>query len=202
MDGILVDMLPKWLDEFNNKYGTKYSTDDVTDWGFGSFTAEERKVLFKVLHEDHFLLDVDPIKGAIEAVREIHDAGAKIIVVTAAVTGSRTAVWDKQQWLSQHLSFLGKPNHYAVFAHAKYLVNDPSAVWSVFVDDRDLNLTNAVTKGRYMSAKSLWYMYNKHMEGTELPITLHKTWEELKDSILFELDIVKRLDLHFAGDSA
>lgn len=190
MDGILVDMMPKWIHEVNARMGTSYSTDDVTTWDFGGWPEDVKSTMWEILYEDHFLLDVDPVEGAIEAVREIHDTGARIVVITAPPVQSKTGVWDKQHWLQKHLPFLGRTKDYAVYAHAKYLVTDPACSWSILVDDRDKNLIDAVTKGYYTYGAGLKYKYNEHVENLGLPITLHEGWAAMKDYLLNEIKYV------------
>jgi len=204
MDGIIVDMLPAWVEALNQRVGTTYSMADVTSWDFGAWPEDIRSTMWEILNEDHFLLDMPPIEGAVEAVREIHEAGAKVIVVTAPVTQSKTAVWDKQQWLEKHLPFLGRTKDYAIYAHAKHMVRDDSCLWSVFVDDRDKNLVNAVTLGGYTMATGLRYKYNEHVEELGEPISLFDDWSEMKEFILRELALVEewKKQFPFYGEEA
>ena len=146
MDGVLCNLLGKWLARYNTEYGDRIRLEDLETWGPHRIAKAGRSI-YKYLSLPGFFRDLEPIPGAIEGVRELMARGHEVVVVTAARSGHR----DKLDWLREHLPFLPREN--VVFTHRKELVRG-----DLLFDDAPHNL--AAFAG-YGVAVAMAYPYNR-----------------------------------------
>ena len=83
VDDVLLDLVPRWLEEYNEQYDDNLKPSDITAWEFYQFTKPEcGKRIYSFLRPtmyDH----VEPIPGAAEFVQDIRDRGHTPRYITA-----------------------------------------------------------------------------------------------------------------------
>jgi 5'-nucleotidase len=136
LDGVLVEMLPSLLERYNQDYQDNVSIDQLDSWGLHRHVRPEcGKKIYRYLLESGFYRNLPPVQGGPETVRQLHEEGYEIYVVTAAPLLSPTAIWDKQEWIRHYLPFLMEGSPRVVFTHHKYLIQG-----DLLLDDSPENL--------------------------------------------------------------
>jgi len=154
MDGVLCDLVKKWFTVYNEEHRDTLVPDQMEQWGPHLY-AKKGKLIYRYLSKPGFFLDLEPIAGAIEGVRQLLDWGHEVVVVTAARHGHR----DKLDWVDKHLPFLGY--RHVVFAHRKELVRG-----DVLFDDAPHNLAAFAPYGLPVA---MAYKYNVGAAGLRVP---------------------------------
>lgn len=131
LDGVVVDMLPTWLNLINRYYGENLRVSDITAWGVHGFCkkASSRQV-HQLIKEPGFFRHLPPVRGAIETLKELKEAGHEIEIVTAASAGHS----DKQAWVEKHLPFID------AFDDVHYTRKKYRICGDLFIDDHEKNL--------------------------------------------------------------
>lgn len=107
LDGIVANLVKKWLEHYNRDYGDDLTEADITSWDWDRIVRPEcGKKIFHYLSRPGFFADLEPIPGAIEAIGSFRDR-AELVVVTAS---PRAAMSDKVAWVRKHLPFVHKDN--------------------------------------------------------------------------------------------
>lgn len=155
MDGILVDMLPSWLENLNFGYGLDITIEDVTQWDMHKIDKCKHlspKNVYEAFDYERFWTELLPMPGAIEAFKflnENHD----VFIVTAVPGG--VAASGKIRWLQKHLPFFNISN---LFICKNKVMVGP---FDIFIDDKASTLMKfeelCTTK-----TISIEYPYNKH----------------------------------------
>jgi len=75
VDDVLIDLVPRWLEEYNEKWDDNLQTHDITDWDFYKFVKPEcGKRIYSLLRPTMYDW-VEPVPGAAEFVQDIRDRG-------------------------------------------------------------------------------------------------------------------------------
>ncbi len=119
MDGVLANLLAKWLATYNRDHDDAIGEDDLKSWGIWQWVKIGHRI-FDYLHEPHWFLDLEPMPGAIDGVQSLVNSGHEIFVVTAVPLASPTGLHDKSRWLEQHFPMI--PRHHLIAAQRKDLV--------------------------------------------------------------------------------
>lgn len=83
VDDVLLDLVPRWLHEYNEAYDDNLQKHDVTAWEFWKFVKPEcGKRIYKLLHPTMYDW-VEPVPGAAEFVQAIRDRGHTPRYITA-----------------------------------------------------------------------------------------------------------------------
>ncbi len=159
MDGILVDLLGKWLGSINREHGLNVKSEDIDDWEMGN--CVKLKPLGKKVYEylerpGFFFDDVQPIPGAIEgfnALRKLPDS--HVIIVTSA-TSKEHPVVGKLHWLKKFLPDFSQKD--VIFAYHKHLIK--ADVW---IDDSDNNHKSIMEQWTNADHYGIQYAYNGKM---------------------------------------
>lgn len=125
MDSTLVDLSTKWYGDYNQETGESLTLDQVTDWNTGKFVRNPRH-LFSILRRPGFFFDLEPLPGALEAVRTLLDHEHHVVI--ASLPSGPDSARDKMLWLKKHLPEIPE-NDVMLGGHKIKLHAD------VFVDD-------------------------------------------------------------------
>lgn len=107
VDDTVAELMDEWLIIYENLYGRGLKKEHITDWECSCIPTEHRKEFYAILHSQTLYDNVKPVKGALEGITELRNAGARIVFVTSAVQGHEGA---KLRWLRWY-GFL--PERYA-----------------------------------------------------------------------------------------
>jgi 5'-nucleotidase len=126
IDDTIADLVPRWLDRYNQKYVDNLVPKDITDWDIARFTKKEcgkriYDLLIKNLYDD-----VLPVFGAIKGIRNLREDGHKIIYITSfcPTTAGRKYDWLREYHLVENLHEYMECN------------NKPLVRVDVLIDDR------------------------------------------------------------------
>lgn len=130
-DDVAENLLTCWLNALNIKYGTSCTEEDVTDWNVSlSFPSLTRDQVYAVLQDDQLWKSLAPVPGAEQCLKQLHDEGHELYMVTA--TDYRTCkekvsrILELFPWLDQE---------HIIVAHKKQMV-----CGDVLIDDNPQNL--------------------------------------------------------------
>lgn len=158
MDGILVDICHDWLRLYNIDYDDNISVADLKSYDtHESVKAECGLKIYDYIDQPNFFRNLRPIKGALESVRRLHEAGHGITILTAP-SKSPTCAWDKVEWIKDHLPFLSRKD--VITAHKKHLVKG-----DVFIDDKPANIRDYRVSWPLAKTMTIAYPYNKMLDG-------------------------------------
>jgi len=83
VDDVLLDLVPRWLEEYNEEWDDNLAPHDFTAWDFWKFVKPEcGKRVYQFLQPEMYA-HVEPIAGAAEFVQEIRDRGHTPRYITA-----------------------------------------------------------------------------------------------------------------------
>lgn len=164
MDGVLCDLMGKWLQLYNDEFNDTLTADQMTTWGPHRY-AKAGKRVYKYLAQPGFFGDLVPLPGAIENMRRLVNAGFDIVIVTAARRGHK----EKRDWVAEHLPFLDTDQ--MIFAHRKELIRG-----DILFDDAPYHLENFAKFGGEPIAMA--YPYNAHV-----PYKRVKSWDEFTEYV-------------------
>src|SRR5216683_2111298 len=102
MDGIVVDFLQQWLDEYNEQYGRNVTKADITEWDLHK-VVPDGKLIYSILHRPGFFEHLPVIPGALAALDHMLTKGHDVVFVSAA-TGN--ALKDKETWIKKYTPFM------------------------------------------------------------------------------------------------
>lgn len=120
MDCILVDMIPPWLDRYNEECGTNVTVDDIKDYDMG-LVCKNEKVFYGILQEPGFFHDMRAMPGAISGMRQLIELGYDIKILTRPPDQCRDGIADKQLWIKERFPELATMRN-QVFTAAKDIV--------------------------------------------------------------------------------
>ncbi|NLN26989.1 MAG: 5'(3')-deoxyribonucleotidase [Firmicutes bacterium] len=169
MDGVLCNLMDKWLRRYNEDYGDALSTEQITSWGPHRFAKAGRRI-YKYLSLPGFFRDLVPLPGAVENMRRLLAAGFDVLIVTAARRGHQ----DKRDWVSEHLPFFNTDN--MIFAHRKELIRG-----DILFDDAPHHLERFAQYGGEPIAMA--YPYNAHV-----PYRRVASWDDFTEYVLRRAD--------------
>jgi uncharacterized HAD superfamily protein len=102
MDDVLCQTAQHFLTILERDFGKKFAFEQLTDFDVGQaceLTAEEREVLYRIVHQGEELLRIPPIPGAVDVLQQWSAAGYEI----AIVTGRPPDTYEPSlQWLNKH----------------------------------------------------------------------------------------------------
>lgn len=141
-DGVLADFERGLLDAFRAEHPGAPFIDLSARRGFyarcqyaATYGPEWGRTVDAISHAKGFFLSLPVIPGALEALREMREAGHEVFVCTSPLTGSQWCVPEKLAWIESHLdrSWLDQ----VIIIKDKTLVGD-RLQRCVLVDDRPL----------------------------------------------------------------
>nr|WP_263326346.1 5'(3')-deoxyribonucleotidase [Neobacillus sp. Marseille-Q6967] len=164
MDSVICDLMSEWHQRYNQDYNDTLTVERLKCWNSDRYVKPECGMkIYDYLKEPGLFLGLRPLPHAIEVLERLH-VKYDILIVTSSIT---TAFVEKEQWVEQHLPFLGKRN--LIFSHRKDMV-----VGDLLFDDAPHNLLDFTSTGRI--AVAMDYPYNKDVNVPRV-----KNWLEFEE---------------------
>lgn len=157
MDGIVTDLLQKWLEAINTKYNRNATVEDVTDWDVAKnekLSDLSRKV-YAIIQKPMFFWDLEPLDGSINALQALVREGHDVMFLTAPA--SPNSAMEKMLWVAKHFPFIDHKN--VILCHHKHLVKG-----DVFIDDKASGVEAYQEAHPDALVMTIKYPYNKHLE--------------------------------------
>lgn len=152
LDGIVVDLLPNWIKEYNNLSGDSLSIEMVNDWSLGNVIKKEnKKLLYQVFNKEGFFKTLPPIEGALETLKRLSKRHE--LYVASAAEHPHVAA-EKLHWIKNNMPFISLKKVF--LGHDKYILRG-----DCFIDDRKLNLENYRKSWPNAHILSIEYPFNK-----------------------------------------
>jgi 5'(3')-deoxyribonucleotidase len=131
MDNIVVDLTQKWLDLYNRDHGDNVTIDDLKTWHIANHVRIKHNI-HEYLYSERFFLDVEPMDGALNALKAFHDDGHHVVIVSAPSHPGNSAS-DKITWIREKMPWFNKRD--IILGHHKHFVKG-----DVFIDDSPDNI--------------------------------------------------------------
>lgn len=154
MDGVLCNLLAKWLTAYNEEYQDTLDPQALETWGPHRY-ARAGKAVYKYLSRPGFFRDLEPLPHAVSGVHTLVGYGHDVVIVTSAKNGHK----EKIEWVREHLPFLPQEN--IIFAHRKALVRG-----DILFDDAPHNLE---AFKEYGLPVAMAYRYNEGVDCPRVP---------------------------------
>lgn len=165
MDGIVADLLGKWLRVYNDEYGANLCKEDVHCFDMNQAFPGHLN-LVPIIFREKFFDDLEVIDGAQTGVQRIRDAGHDVRFCSAVCSDDSARA--KLSWLRRYFDVSSK--------HV-YLCNEKwDVLGDVLIDDKPENQENWL-KHTQKPVFSLEHPYNRHVKGVHLA----PDWQELTD---------------------
>lgn len=113
MTRILIDLddtIADWSGRFDKGLDGRFGSDGIrrsTDQtGFDLFeghSSEQKRIIREVMSEPSFYAELEPIPGAIEAIKEMVAEGHDVFIVTSPWVSNPTCASDKLAWVEKNL---------------------------------------------------------------------------------------------------
>jgi len=84
MDDTIEQLLKAWVGRANEKYGRNVTLEEITDWNVAApYAGITRQEIYGVIYEPGFWSGIEPMPGAVEALKHFMDEGHEVFIVTA-----------------------------------------------------------------------------------------------------------------------
>jgi 5'-nucleotidase len=109
LDGIVVNHTKLWFFLYNADFHDNLVDGDIKDWDTSKFVKLEcGKKIFDYLAIPGFFENLEPHRGAIDALVKLQQRGHEVVICTA--TEVPEAAKGKMIWVKKHLPFISKNN--------------------------------------------------------------------------------------------
>ncbi len=153
MDCILVDMIPPWLARYNEITESDIKLSDIVEYDMGLVCTNE-KVLYAILNEPGFFLDMPAMPGAVPALKALVADGYDIVILTQPPEDAAQGISEKQQWIKDRFPDFKLKN--MMFGSRKELVGG-----DLLFDDRPAHLESWAERHPDGKLATLDWDYNK-----------------------------------------
>jgi len=122
MDGVLFDIIEKWLSIYNKKYNDNKTKADITQWDFKNCGLKcPIEDMYNLLYEEDFY-DLKPLKNAIEITKLLVESGKyELFTLSDYTFAGINALTGKYKSLQEHFPHIPKKNW--IFGSNKQLFN-------------------------------------------------------------------------------
>lgn len=106
MDGVLADFEKAFLDRWKFLYPNKTHIPLEKRNIFylkDQYPKEEIKNIYSIILEMGFYLNMEPIKGSIEAMHKMLELGHNVLICTSPIRNSNYCVQEKYEWVRRNL---------------------------------------------------------------------------------------------------
>ncbi len=139
LDEVCAGLLYPWVWHYNFLYDDNLEPEDMTDFDLTKFVKPEcGKKMYDIILKQNIYPDVQPIPGAVDAMKKLNDI-FNIFIVSSGNNNYHTYPW-KHDWLKQHMPFLDRRKFYFVTdksgVGADYLIDDGPHNLEVFEGHR------------------------------------------------------------------
>ena len=134
MDSVCADLLTVWLYEYNKTYDDNLTADKIVTWDWAHLTKCAAADLYKLTEKPGFFRNLPVMPGAIEVTTRLQQKGHIMFFVTAVPYTTPTALYDKSQWVIEHMPHIGPKN--VIAAHKKDMIRG-----DLLLDDSPRNLS-------------------------------------------------------------
>lgn len=173
MDGVIVDLLPKWLELYNIIWDDNLEVDDIKSWRVKEFVKPEAKdVLENMLKLPNFYLDLKPIDGSIEMINHIIENmsdNIEVLIVTNPFV--RESIGQKIDWIKKYI-----PNF--PLENLMFVANKSLADADVLIDDSYENIENFVNNSINKFGIIYHMPYNKEKE-LKSNMAIATNWDDI-----------------------
>ena len=174
MDDVMDILTEHWCDVLNEKYGTHATRDDITEWDATiAFKGLTREQVEEPLAESGFWKGVEPMPGAVDAVKSIIDKGHDVYVVT-------NSYYKMLHEKMEDMLFKWFP--FIDWDHVIIAKNKQMITGDVLIDDGIHNLVDGMFIKILFDAP-----WNRDIEAARLGVFRAKDWDSVKD-IIDQLD--------------
>ncbi len=104
LDEICADLFKKWLGMYNAEHNDTLDKNELT-WNGMAARAKNGKEIYSYLHKPGFFADLEPIPGAIDALKEFLADGHEVTILSAPSYPGPSSQ-DKQDWVQKHMPFI------------------------------------------------------------------------------------------------
>jgi 5'(3')-deoxyribonucleotidase len=134
MDNVAANLMKKWLDVYNQRYGDTLTGDQIMNWQIDMHATKcDPADFYGIIGEPGFFADLDVMPDAVAVASRLKDAGHELYFVTATPYNNPTGGYDKCNWVQQHFPFIGRDG--VIQAHKKHMV-----IGDLLFDDSPKNL--------------------------------------------------------------
>ena len=169
-DGVLEDLSQKWVIWLNEIYGTSVRYEDLTEWDMtAAFPTLTREQVYRIDHDEDFYSRLEPIPGAVEAVKRLLDDGHVVYVVTTTPYQAVKAKLERA--IFPYFPFLTWKN--IIITCDKHLIRG-----DVLIDDGVHNLLGGDYRKILVTAP-----YNKDFDAEGNGMIRASSWEEIYQAV-------------------
>ena len=119
MDGVLCDLVTKWLKAYNDEFGLSITEEQFLSKGNEVHEALGcGDVVYDIFKRPGFFSDLPPIPGAIDTIKKYVDEHYILIVTAISCCGEIAK--GKYEWLDRYMPFFNKKD--VIFCKRKELV--------------------------------------------------------------------------------
>ncbi len=144
VDNTICDFTGAVCREASTILDRRVDSSEITQWNLRAalnLTSKQIKALYSAIHRKDFCLSLEPLPGAVTAVKKLRSL-AFVSFVTSPWDTSSYWMWERAQWLR---TFFEADPIDIVHTHKKWCVNG-----DVIIDDRPSNVTFGERKLRIL----------------------------------------------------
>lgn len=156
LDSILINLLDPWLAEYNSQYQDNLTIEHLTAYKIEEIVKPECGMkIFSVFHDPGFYASLPPLPGAVESMKELHEAGHEVMICSASVGDS---AGEKFKWCKHHLPFVHRDDIF--LGHKKHKLRA-----DILIDDAPHQIANyASAWGEDALIMTIAYPYNRDVK--------------------------------------
>jgi 5'-nucleotidase len=156
LDAIVTNIFTPWLTKYNHKYDDWLNVKDIHDWDMSKVVKPEcGEKIFEFVREPNFFLELNPLSGAIEGLKALHDDQYDLVICSAPET--EHAAQEKLLWVKEWLPFIGKGNTF--IGKRKGLIRAEA-----IIDDAPHNLIEFAKGNPLARIITIAYPYNQNVQ--------------------------------------
>lgn len=127
LDGIVADLMERWLHLYNDAQGHSVVYEDLLSWNMHE-NVPGGKVIYDYLGHPNLFRDLKPHDGAVEGLAQLVADDHEVHIISAHSPQFPQSAADKVAWCAEKLPFIS--DHFITLSHQKHRF-----LADVFVDD-------------------------------------------------------------------